>query len=124
MRPTHITRAVFVLFVFAAPVYPASAITAWVLWQKFTVNENIGKAEWTVVTSTDSKDDCMARVKMELIAIKKTVGEVPKNENILDTDASIVWYISGDAGKMHLLKYDYLCLPDTVDPRRMKATGK
>lgn len=124
MRLTYITRAVLVLIVSAMPVYSASAATAWVLWQKFTVNENIGKAEWTVVTSTGSKDDCMARVKMELIAIKKTVGEVPKNESILDTDASITWYISGNAGKMHLLKYDYLCLPDTVDPRRMKGPGK
>lgn len=125
MNISVITWTASVLFLIAAPVYSANADTAWILWEKLTLMESIGKSEWNVVVATDSKVDCTTRIKLELQRSKIAVGENPKSEHAEDTKASIVWIWPGKAGKKTtMLEYNYLCLPDTVDPRHKKTLGK
>jgi len=119
MNISTITRTVGVLLLLTAPVYSANAVTAWVLWERTSFDMKEG--EWKVTTATDTKNDCRIRFINELLSTQGIMDSKPWRESINDTDAHVTWMSEGKGGKKIAYEKEYLCLPDTVDPRKMKT---
>lgn len=119
MNISKIARAAGVLLLFAIPLYSANAVTAWILWERTSID--VQESEWKVTTATDTKNDCRIRFINELLSTQKIMDSKPWRETINDTDAHVTWMSEGKGGKKIAYEKEYLCLPDTVDPRRMKT---
>ena len=86
-------------------------LLAWVMWEEtvvFSNNMHIPN-KWDVEGAFETREQCQEN-------LKKTVEEhhLKKFGKQVDSDSILIF--AGD-GKTPMLKYQYFCLPDTVDPR-------
>ena len=89
----------------------ASAECAWVLWTKTATNK--GSSSWEIVQASSNREDCLAALDRAYKAIKgaTTINQIEHGAfSVTTTDRTTT-----SSGK---------CLPDTVDPRGPKGSGR
>lgn len=133
-----IAMITFVTLIFSMPSHAACA---WVLWQKIEhtskekfwddlfSNKKIGISDdWHVIRSFDDKEQCVKRIHAILNSItpgpKKRNPEIPSLEETVtvsfgETSGTVTSSVK--LGEEHQVSTtEYLCLPDTIDPRGKK----
>ncbi len=88
----------------------AAAECAWVLWEKKIIGMFV---EWNVVKATTSFDTCEERRLIEWRGWSEALGEHEGTERV-EGESLTVCAPSGCSSR------EWLCLPDTVDPREKK----
>jgi len=88
----------------------ASAECAWVLWQKKIHNR---AAEWSVVKASASRASCDQLKLAEWRGWSEILGEHEGTERV-EGESLTVCAPSGCSSR------EWLCLPDTIDPREKK----
>ncbi len=92
-------------------------IVAWVAWQH-GVFQSKGIEEWTPTGATETLNDCkQAAVTASENAVRKFRAKNQKDTILTHTGAVIeMTFASGEKASIV-----FICLPDTVDPRRPKG---
>ncbi len=93
----------FYVFTSAATAY---AECAWVLWSEATIIAT-GRIVWEVLHADDSKPDCWQRGIAALKEAGSQSGAVVEGSTVRPRGGPV--------------RYRYVCLPDTVDPRGPKG---
>ena len=107
---------------------------AWILWHKSQIVVLIDSKKsttdgWQVNQSLDNKKECVAAltyiVNAEVAERKKPRPDGPRtitnaSFGLSDTSGKIVHTVFSDDGSPAALIDEYLCVPDTVDPRSKK----
>jgi hypothetical protein len=85
---------------------PASAECAWVLWSEATIISS-GHIVWEVLHADASKQDCWNRGIAALKEAGSQSGAIVEGSTVRPRGSPV--------------RYRYVCLPDTIDPRAAKG---
>jgi len=104
----------------------ASAECAWVLWLEDSrwSTTNLPFHEWNLVGGHPSKDACESKIAERLISSASSMKREPAKgrTDTLEVEGNVATskyqWIDGPSGGWSIR---YLCLPDTLDPRRPKG---
>ena len=106
-------------------VMAASAPCAWVVWEKAGMVSTIkGKLDerpgvWEVRQALDSKGQCTAAIKEYVESHKqRPIAANAKRElHSGEKKGAVIVRLEDSDGYPTQITWEYLCLPDTVDPR-------
>ena len=90
---------------------------AWVLW-RYAMASQTGREEWKIERASSRDVDCRTSLQTELEEAKRSAG--PSVETVIKGDG----YITTDKSGRPVAIVLYQCLPDTVDPRGPKESGR
>jgi hypothetical protein len=111
----HLLAAVtFVLAVLLLPVN-ASAACAWVLWM-MDHERGARTSDFAVSATYRSSDHCVARLNQQ-----EESARVIKADDVTRDATTRLYVVSKDKNGRYARRVDWLCTPDTVDPRGPKG---
>ncbi len=96
----------------------ASAECAWVMWEQWFAPSSVKPLSFAR-TGTSSEDACRSELH-KAISVVEAAPPVPGEERRVDGDAVVFVIREGDSRIISGVR-NFLCLPDTIDPRRPKA---
>ena len=94
-----------------------SAECSWILWSKsysISVNEGERGGVWTVEKAF--RDTKRVKIQTEL----PKIPNVERKSYIVDTRGTVISSGKDNSGVFRTFTNEFLCLPDTIDPRVLK----
>jgi len=110
-------RAALIVLYLLFSAATAWAECAWVLW-RYAMASQTGREEWKIERASSRDVDCRTSLQTELEEAKRSAG--PSVETVIKGDG----YITTDKSGRPVAIVLYQCLPDTVDPRGPKGSGR
>jgi hypothetical protein len=139
------TRIVFLLSAVCIAVNSADAKSAWILWKRTATMQTLGTGvDWTLSSAQGDMKDCQRKLKQAVSKFASPLGhdaegwEKPKGDDSEELfpwhlrkgagEVKRVWadgnegvvYLPGPSGRREAIMVQFLCLPETVDPRSPK----
>jgi len=113
----------FSLLTSAATAY---AECAWVLWEQTTTwkasPKNVEETQWAPVTAASEQPGCeLSKANRIRETARKISSARRPKDTIMPIDDSVMWSWEEPDGTKGAQLFRFLCLPDTVDPRREKG---
>ena len=110
-------------------VLSVEATCAWVLWQEIGISaDGDVSREWQIIEAVETRDACTRRAAFETQARADYARSSNATAPNPDPDQTVE--VRGDPVRiMHvrakqLWQYRFPCLPDTIDPRGPKGSGR
>jgi len=105
----------------------ASAECAWVLWihNVTPVVGSLPSEKWHASDAFTSKTECQSRAESNIQTMLTSGVKTFRYERVGNT-MTMLTYVANDPNPYPLVadSSTYVCLPDTVDPRGPKGTGR
>jgi hypothetical protein len=112
--------SLIVLFFLVTAVSTASAECAWVLWQRDqTLRVQQVDEKWWLLEATQTFQECRTKARKGVEASVQIAKEQGHSYTVDETTVT-----SSNQGQTAMRLTSYLCLPDTVDPRGTKGSGR
>ena len=113
----------FSLLTSAATAY---AECAWVLWEQTTTwkasPKNVEETQWAPVTAASAQPSCESSKANRVRETARKISFISRpKDTITPIDDSVMWSWEEPDGTKGAQLFRFLCLPDTVDPRREKG---